>query len=98
LILGWKDEHTVQLMGLIVSLITLGLIPYLISKNTKQHNNAVGIRDEHGEILKKLSINQDVVREDIFSIKGDVVSLKELRILDKEILYEIKDKLNNHKH
>jgi len=78
--------------GLFVGLITAGLIPYLISLNTKQHNMGKLDRESQSKQLEDLLGNQHAIKTVVYEIKDDVVGLKDDVIAVKTDILHIKEK------
>ena len=81
--LAITENGTVQLIGLGITLITAGLIPYMISKNTKQHKAGTEDRVKQTELLESLQKGQSDIRSDIEDTKKEVLGIKEDRVKDK---------------
>lgn len=91
--------------GLLVTLVTLGLIPWAVSRNTKQHNDGQALRDEIRNDVKEIKADVAVSKRDILDMKADditvknqIFQLREERMLDREfyfgLLKQVKDDIH----
>lgn len=78
--ISWSENSTLQLIGFVVSLVTVGLVPYLIAKNTKQHKQGSEERAGQTDILKTLLGNQLDIKEDIGEVKGAIKTIEENKV------------------
>lgn len=78
--IAWSESSTTQVIGFVVSLITLGLIPYLIAKNSRQHDKGTKERAGQTDILNTLLDNQLSIKEDIGEVKGAIKSIEENKV------------------
>lgn len=84
------------ILTLIASLVTAGLVPLLISKNTRQHNQGGKEREEHKKLLEKLVLSMTIVETDIKTVKDDVIKIKEGRNDDKTEFLKLYEKVIQH--
>ena len=84
-----SEAGELKLAELFVSLIILGLIPYLVAKNTRQHNKGTEERNLQNETLKIVLSNQDRMNEKLDGVVEHVEELRTLRNSDKEEFFKL---------
>ena len=76
----------IQIVVGIVSIITLGLIPILMRRNTNQHKSGENGRTEQTVLLNLLLDNQGLIKTTVCEIKEDVGEVKKVNTeLVKEV-------------
>jgi type IV secretory pathway VirB4 component len=93
---GISEGGGLQLVGFFVTLITLGLVPYLVNKNTKQHAEGTTSRASQNKMLKQLLANQFTIQQDLSEVKQDVIELKETRNDDKQEFLKLYERVIDH--
>ena len=90
------NQIDLEVMALVVSLITMGLVPYLISKNTRQHFRGVSERSEQTEILLSIKDKQGIIEKKVDSTLASVVQLQTQRLEDKSEFLKLYERVINH--
>lgn len=81
--LGLSETALLGFTSIFVGLVTAGLVPYMISKNTQQHLQGTEDRKNQKEQLDKLLRGQTRIYKDVATVKKDVRAVQEQRNLDK---------------
>jgi hypothetical protein len=91
---GWDLE--IQIVAGIVSLITLGLIPILMRRNTNQHKTGQNERSEQTLLLQTLIENQGYIKGTVEEIRADVGEVKKVNEGLATMQAELSEKVEEH--
>lgn len=82
------EDGGIRILGLVVTLITVGLIPYLISRNSKQHQEGKESREIQQQKLENLEVKTDGMQ----SVQNQMKNTQaKIEAQQSEILAALKD-------